>query len=269
MSGRKLGDGSALALPPAEEVRLMLDGVRNWPTALVTRAGLRPYPFVAKLRDGRREQINDLGDLLLLAAGWSRYVGPAGAEVAEGPFDGRAQVQLLDGWRWSTYETFVRQDYSVFPVEGRVVLDLGASIGDTATYFAARGAAAVIGYELDSRVADTARRNLELNFGLDAISPGPFEIRTDRLTGDISALIQEAHDMGLGAPYLKMDIEGDEYAVLEETPAWDLRQLAGLILEFHDGARRALTALRAAGFRTRIIRDHAWHGTRLGIMAAW
>lgn len=46
---------------------------------------------------------------------------------------------------------FKSGEYDVVPVAGKVVVDIGAAIGDTAVYFSMKGASRVYGYELNKR----------------------------------------------------------------------------------------------------------------------
>ncbi len=60
-------------------------------------------------------------------------------------------------------ETFVEEIYNYFNVKEKVVLDVGAFIGDTAIYFALKGANKVIAYEPVPLLYEMAVENIELN----------------------------------------------------------------------------------------------------------
>ena len=68
---------------------------------------------------------------------------------------------------FSLAETFVRGDYDVPEVlsglKGRDVIDVGASVGDTALYFVLNGARKVIAVEPLPKVARCAEENVKLN----------------------------------------------------------------------------------------------------------
>ena len=64
---------------------------------------------------------------------------------------------------------FKSGEYDVLPVADKVVVDIGAAIGDTAVYFALKGASRVYGYELNKRYFDLAQRNIDLNNFRDRI----------------------------------------------------------------------------------------------------
>jgi FkbM family methyltransferase len=66
-------------------------------------------------------------------------------------------------------EVFVRREYESLDVKDRVVVDIGANIGDTALYFAAKGAAHVYAYEPFEEIYRAAVRNVDLA-GLDNVT---------------------------------------------------------------------------------------------------
>jgi FkbM family methyltransferase len=66
-------------------------------------------------------------------------------------------------------EVFVRDEYEWLDVKDHVVVDVGGNIGDTAIYFAGRGAAHVYAYEPFARLHRAAVRNVGLA-GLDNIT---------------------------------------------------------------------------------------------------
>jgi FkbM family methyltransferase len=137
-------------------------------------------------------------------------------------------------------ETFVRGDYEVPEVlsglRGRDVIDVGASVGDTALYFVLNGARKVIALEPLPNVARCAEENLKLN-GITgevkvinaALGSGPVSVPCDydlwssnsfstlstsgpcKVPGvTISDLLNMVDD-----PYLlKMDCEGCEAQVI-------------------------------------------------------
>jgi len=88
---------------------------------------------------------------------------------------GLYQTELPDGLRFDAAEDmftealcvlaerFVDEEYAWLGVEGRVVVDIGANVGDSALYFARRRAVHVYGYEPDAAIYAAAAHNLELN----------------------------------------------------------------------------------------------------------
>ena len=58
---------------------------------------------------------------------------------------------------------FVKQEYSRLPVKDRVVVDIGANIGDSSIYLALRGAKKVIGLEPFPKNFQIAKQNIATN----------------------------------------------------------------------------------------------------------
>jgi FkbM family methyltransferase len=85
--------------------------------------------------------------------GWVRVVTPFG--VFEAP---QGELELLA----LLAEGFERQ-YSVLEVGGRIVLDIGAFIGETSAFFASRGAERIYAYEPVPRFYEVLLHNIGLN----------------------------------------------------------------------------------------------------------
>lgn len=58
---------------------------------------------------------------------------------------------------------FLRDDYKFLPVDNKIVLDIGANIGDTAIYFAVNNASKVIALEPYQNNFEIAKKNISLN----------------------------------------------------------------------------------------------------------
>jgi FkbM family methyltransferase len=194
----------------------------------------------------------------------TRYVQELGREVELRPDTTDAQV---------FHETFVKR-FHVPPEEIRpaTVLDLGCNIGLTVAHFEVLWPhAEIIGVELDSENCVVARRNCRrariLNvavsatsgrqtysgeeawgFRLDPSGDRAVEARTlDELTGLF----------GGGADFVKMDIEGAEWDVVQAPGAWPER-VGTLLIEIHgtegrrqEGIDEMMGYLRDKGFTCR------------------
>ncbi len=60
-------------------------------------------------------------------------------------------------------EIFLENAYSGFNVKGKTVVDIGGFIGDTALYFASKGASKIVCYEPAPNLFEYAKRNSSLN----------------------------------------------------------------------------------------------------------
>jgi len=174
---------------------------------------------------------------------------------------------------------FVRKDYDQFNFKGKVVMDIGGYIGETALFFLDRGASKVISYEPHPELFKLLKKNVALN-GYKAITHnkavsakagtldlfvteelhssttcpnrgnnlGSFEVETISIISEI-----EKHEPDI----IKMDCEGEEYAILEELvrrPQTAGKIKEGIILEVHpyDKAHnmaRIRVLLRELGFK--------------------
>jgi FkbM family methyltransferase len=199
------------------------------------------------------------------------------------PSGERFYIRIIRGWHdlGTLYDTFVRQIYGDHPdLAGKTVIDVGANIGDTAVYFAERGAR-VIAYEPDPEMCELARRNAKLNglqiefndagvgganetlplstsrAGADSVSVTLFP-GSRPLTGlhdttmpvrivAFSDVLATLESIGL----LKMDCEGCEYPALRSVNAGELRKIDHIIMEYHERGDSLAALLRAAGFDVR------------------
>jgi len=176
-------------------------------------------------------------------------------------------------------ETFVGGDYEVPEVlsglRGRDVIDVGASVGDTALYFVLNGARKVIAVEPLPNVAKCAEENVRLSGATDkvkvinaALSNEPVSVPCDydlllsryfsTLKGSgpckapgvtLSYLLNMVDD-----PYLlKMDCEGCEAQVILGPERERLRAFEHIIFETHPhitgvSDEKLLTSLKELGF---------------------
>ncbi len=194
---------------------------------------------------------------------------------------------------FSLAETFVRGDYEVPEVlsglRGRDVIDMGASVGDTALYFILNGARKVIALEPLPSVARCAEENLKLN-GITgevkvinaALGSGPVSVPCDYdlwssnsfstlstsgpckvpgvTLGDLLNMVED--------PYLlKMDCEGCEAQVILGPERERLRAFEHIIFETHPyitgvSNDKLLESLNELGFGCRF---HMVHELKLGV----
>jgi FkbM family methyltransferase len=184
---------------------------------------------------------------------------------------------------FSLAETFVRGDYEVPEVlsglRGRDVIDVGASVGDTALYFVLNGARKVIAVEPLPNAARCAEENLKLNGVTDevkvinaALGSGPVSVPCDYdlwssvgfstlsasgpckvpgvTLGDLLKMVDD--------PYLlKMDCEGCEAQVILGPERERLRAFEHIIFETHPyntgvSNEKLLASLKELGFECRL-----------------
>jgi FkbM family methyltransferase len=180
-------------------------------------------------------------------------------------------------------DIFIKGEYEVPEVlsglKGRDVIDVGASVGDTALYFVLNGARKVIAVEPLPNVARCAEENLRLSGATDkvkvinaALGSGPTSVPCDY---DVSSSIGfstlsasgpcKVPGVTLGDllnmvedPYLlKIDCEGCEAQVILGPERERLRAFEHIILETHPhitgvSNEKLLASLKELGFECRL-----------------
>ena len=162
-------------------------------------------------------------------------------------------------------ETFRERVYDRFcdNIEGKVVLDIGAFIGDTSIMFSIKGAKLVVAYEPDPVAYELALENIRLNNikNVKLINAG---ICDKKGTMKIKAYAQEGEiivDMiplneaieSIGeVDLIKMDCEGCEFPAILFTDNDILSRVKELIIEYHDYPRPIVKKLESVGFTVKV-----------------
>jgi hypothetical protein len=147
-------------------------------------------------------------------------------------------------------------EYEHFSVEGKTVLDIGASIGDTAIYFIEKGAKRVIAYESDWFVYMRGLRELNKK---GYIKNGSVKM-VHKFVKDLDAIAAENN---LHNAVLKMDIEGGEYACMERaTPGAFKDAFEEVMMEYHHGPDKLKIWFENNGYS---VEDEP-HGTTNGMI---
>lgn len=154
--------------------------------------------------------------------------------------------------------TFFLQEYKQMNVKGRFVLDIGASIGDTALYFYCKGAKGIESYEPDRELCAVAGKNLRLNKVTNVkMFNEPASSRTiDRFASKFK-----------GKPkVLKIDCEGAEYEMIFNSKR--LREYDELIIEYHYGYINLEKRIKEMGFEVSHTRPHLSRDMNVGLVFA-
>jgi len=138
-------------------------------------------------------------------------------------------------------ETFLEDTYGFFDMKDNVVLDIGAYVGDTAVYFACRGAKKIVAYEPNPTFAEMAKENAELNGFAGKIAvvnagigaeDGFLQLDNECKVKQVS--IKSALDMVGHVDLLKMDCEGAEWEIMAKSVSEGLLETVGkIIMEVH------------------------------------
>lgn len=178
------------------------------------------------------------------------------------------------------YEILSNNEYSWLPVGDRTVVDVGANVGDSTLYFAARGAAKVYAFEPFPGVYKLALENLKLNAEVTSkskivlVNQGVGRPRVIRLATDangtlgtpateeaksgrlvpITSLEAILQSYAIENPVLKMDCEGCEYEALLDATRATVRQFSHIQLEYHYWPDLLVQCLEQFGFEVRYTR---------------
>jgi FkbM family methyltransferase len=200
-----------------------------------------------------------------IAADGFRYMlaEPSGLRFASQSTDLGRAISVLT-------EVFVLKDYNWLDVEGRIVIDIGANIGDTALDFVRRGATHVIAYEPFAGIHSAAQSNIALNevANVTLIQAGvgdanrTFNTQTGGWTmtpshsasselvtvldfADVLRTVAEAHP---GLPLVcKVDCEGYEHEIFRKGVA-DFSQVDQWMIEVHGQLGKIPRTLTDSGF---------------------
>lgn len=182
----------------------------------------------------------------------------------------------------SLFEVFYIEKYNKLNVRNRIVVDIGAYIGDTAIYFTIKGARKVYAVEPYPYTYSILCKNIKLNEGIlrgrvKAVNCGigskcsyvmlGYRIEdtftktipaTNRKIGTkvpintLESLLKLLDDTEDNEVVLKIDCEGCEYEALLNTNNKILTKFSEIILEFHGTPYPLIRKLKEAGFKMRL-----------------
>jgi FkbM family methyltransferase len=263
------------------------------------------YPVTGMLKDG---SVIELQNVRVINLPWKKFLSQNGINGSEYNIkydllnkeaiitslsDNQKSAKICgginDGDLWSI---FVKDEYQRLPVQDKIVIDIGANIGDSPTYFALRGAKKVIALEPCVKSYSTAKANLKKNDLFDKISlilagcsssSGSIEINhmhdvdrddlslthfnNDNTKFDLS--LTHFNDDNEVVPLLtikdildkfeinnkavlKMDCEGCEYESILSTASTTLQRFSHILIEYHYGYNDLKQKLKSSGFNVSI-----------------
>ena len=154
-------------------------------------------------------------------------------------------------------------EHAVADFNGKVVVDAGAYMGETALLYSILGAKKVYAFEPVKPLYETMKRNIELNRLESRIIPfmallvgdkkeySPSNSSFGSSEGKMIQLGEFAARMKLKDCIIKMDCEGGEYEIIRNTSSEILRRFSLLHIEYHYGYRDIVERLKAEGFEVR------------------
>ena len=167
-------------------------------------------------------------------------------------------------------EAFFNEAYKFLKVEGKDVIDIGANIGDTAIYFAIKGATKVISLEPYPYTFALAVKNIGVSGfkdKIEIINAGYGEDKKVKIDTsfipDNSSVLRENKNgrdtnlyslktlmskYNIDSGILKMDCEGCEYHLLNEDDE-TIKKFSMIQIEYHYGYEKLVGKLRECGFK--------------------
>jgi FkbM family methyltransferase len=189
--------------------------------------------------------------------------------------DAKMSLKLYGGiTNGDIFDTFLKNTYRFLPVKGKIVVDIGANIGDTAIYFALHGASKIIALEPYPRNYELAKKNIEANIFSDKIvillagcAAKRGNITIDPNKSDIFGSIVKSeygieiplltledvlNEYGISEAILKIDCEGCEYEVILSASDNVLKRFSDIHIEYHYGYRDLKEKLEKSGFNVSV-----------------
>ena len=169
------------------------------------------------------------------------------------------------------YANFIRGEYKSLDTKQKIVVDLGANIGDTPLYFLKNGAMQVIAFEPNNVAFNFLVKNIKLNHlqnkciairaavGTKSeyikIKSGQFSLFSsvknikNGLKTKIFTLDEIIKRFNLKDAVLKIDIEGREESIINKSSIKTLRAFGQIIIE--SNSKSVKEKLKLAGFKVK------------------
>jgi tRNA G37 N-methylase Trm5 len=141
-------------------------------------------------------------------------------------------------------EIFIRKVYGEKEFKDKVVIDIGASIGDTPLYFTSKGAKQVYAFEMDNLRYSIATENIRLNGMEDLINISNVPANSEIVANTILA-------NNLTHVFIKLDCEGCEYEIIKNLPDNIFERIDNLVMEYHSESNPLIDRLSKLGFYTK------------------
>jgi hypothetical protein len=154
---------------------------------------------------------------------------------------------------------FLREEYNFLDVMGKIVIDVGAGIGDSAVYFAESGADKVISIEADKTNYELAKKNIEVNDvngNVELIWAACSAQGAGYLKNVPTISLSEVLDSFSSGELLalKIDCEGCEYEILASLSKDILDRVSDIQIEYHYGYRNLKRKLESCNFHVKVTR---------------
>jgi FkbM family methyltransferase len=240
----------------------------------------KEYPAEAVLRNGQKIELSNFELSYNIARLYDQQKVAYDLEndtvlISDPPYMNSKLITMKGGLRnGEIFNIFVEKVYQSFPIEGKIVIDIGANIADSCIYFFLRGAKRIIGVEPLLENYKLAEQNIRQNNFSDKISillagcsarSGHVSTGVDELTGKgwqitsgstqgrtiplltLEEILQQ-NDLIQGEIALKIDCEGCEYDIILSSTKIALRRFSNILIEYHYGYNDIKDKLENSGF---------------------
>jgi hypothetical protein len=209
------------------------------------------YPINAVLKTGHHVTLDDYNQLY--------------CNFLNLDYDGKEDLVRIDDLKFyggvsnaDSMWAYIAKEYEFLPVKGKVVIDIGANIGDSSIYFVENGASKVIAIEPDQKLFQFASKNVELNGFSERIelingicinaNAGPPRVNGPSLVS-LQGIIEKS---GITPTILKVDCEGCEYDVILSASSATLLNFSHIQIEYHYGYENLKKKLEQEGFKVKV-----------------
>ena len=259
--------------------------MQGWKSFLLWRIGLK-RPFNASTGTSKF-LVDDEAKRRQLSSRMRKWysIWPLEEEESE---DGNGTIMLKFGTRTLRFQYnrdsrsdfigilqkfFLEEPYKVLDVKGRVVVDVGADIGDSAIYFCCQGATKVISFEPYPYFYEFASKNIIANGFKDKVvlynegggRNAELRVSPEKLvpwtelkgsdqgkrvrTNNLRNLLERFH---LDSAVLKVNCEGCEYDFFDDATADDFAHFSQIMLQYHHGSEPFVKKFKAAGCSVKV-----------------
>jgi len=153
---------------------------------------------------------------------------------------------------------YIAKEYEFLPVKDKVVIDIGANIGDSSIYFVTNGASKVIAIEPEYKLFQLAHKNIMINGFSERIELingicGNADALNKRVDSPSLLSLQGIIDKCETIPsILKIDCEGCEYDVILSASSSTLLNFTHIQIEYHYGCENLKRKLEGEGFNVKM-----------------
>jgi len=248
---------------------------KNWTTVLIHVYVIKKYPFVLKFYNSEGYRIiNDPDDWWAIRGLWDTFGKnyDVANEILDLTYKGK-RVRIYGASHSAAAEIFGDSNpYSSLSIRDRMILDVGANVGDSAIFFALEGAKRIIAIEpypihynlLVKNIKENglSLNNIELlNAGIGSIDK-VLKVENSLIVNASSSLLESEdgekilvfslktlqEKYPLENAILKMNCEGREYDVITEDNIKFIERFQEIVMEYHYGAEKLVNVLTKAKF---------------------